>query len=42
MSRRPWLHRAANYAVIDRLLEEHNTRTHFEARRHPEEFGHAA
>ena len=36
MSRRPWLHRPANYATIDRLLEKHSELTRFDMRRHPE------
>ena len=38
MGRRPWLHRAKNYATIDSVLEAHD-KTHYGMRCHPEEFG---
>ena len=37
MSRRPWLHRP-RHADIDAVLREQSGHTHFDERRHPEEF----
>ena len=38
LSRRPWLHRPAEYKDIDELLSNHTGLTLYAQRKHPEEF----
>jgi len=40
MSRRPWLHRGAQYKKIDEMLEKNDLVTFFRERRHPPEYAH--